>query len=62
MYLLYEKAQPISFHYAQRQPSLPLIYRVIEERRWHIIKKMIKLSTDTNPKMITLAQFIYKTI
>ena len=32
MYLLHEKAQPLCFQYAQRQPSCPLVYRVIEER------------------------------
>ena len=31
MYLLHEKAQPLSFHYAQRRPSFPLICRVIDK-------------------------------
>ena len=39
MYLLLEKAKPLSYHDAQRQPSFPLIYRVIEERKMLISKK-----------------------
>ena len=61
MYLLHEKDQPLSFQYATRQPSFFLIYQVIEERRWQMSKNMITLSTVTDPKMIPLAQFIYKT-
>ena len=60
MYLLREKAQPLSFHYAKQQPSFPLICRVIEERRsWYLSKNMITLSTVHNPKRIPLAQFMY---
>ena len=33
MYLVLEKAEPLSFHYAQGQPSFSLIYPVIEERK-----------------------------
>ena len=61
MYLLHEKDQALSFHYAKRQPSFLFIYRVIEEKRWQMSKIMITLCTITNPKMIPLAQFIYKT-
>ena len=61
MYLLLEKDHPLSVNYAKRQLSFPLIYRVIEERRWQMCKNMITLSTVTDPKMILLAQFVYKT-
>ena len=37
-------------------PQFPLIYRVMEARRWHICKNMLTLSTDHNPKRIPLAQ------
>ena len=63
MDLLHEKdQQPLSFRYAKRQPSFPLIYRVIERRRWQMSTIfMITLAQLPNPKMIPLAQCMYKT-
>ena len=55
MYLLYEKAQPLSLHCEKRQPSFPFIKRVIEERRYHISKYMITLSTGNNLKNDTFS-------
>ena len=60
MYLVLEKAKPLSFYFAQRQPSFPLIYRVIEERKRHISKNMVTFSTVYNPKTIPLAQLVHK--
>ena len=53
MYLLHEKAQPLSFYCAQQHASFLLICRVIEERRWHISKDMITLTTIYNPERVT---------
>ena len=60
MYLLLDKAKPLSFHFTQRLLSFPLIYQVIEEWKWHKSKNMITLSTVDNPKMIPLVQVIHK--
>ena len=56
MYLLHEKDQPLSFQYAERQPSFFLFTKLLKKE-----ENMITLSTVTDPKMIPLAQFIYKT-
>ena len=59
IYLLHEKGQPLSFHYALRQSSFTSIHPVIEERRWHISKDMIMLSTVHNLKRIPLISTVH---
>ena len=59
MYLLHEKAQPLSFHYAQGSPHFPCFTELLE-KEYGIRKNMITLSTVHNLKTITLEQFIHK--
>ena len=55
MYLLHEKDQSLSFQYAKWQSSFPLLYRVIEERKWQMRKKYDNVKHSYLSKNVTFS-------